>query len=80
MVGRTMVVPKLRETLQRAQSMMSSSSNAGLYRRLNKNERLRAASRKSPSTSDETSSCTKNQRKGERKSLLEKKPFEFAVL
>ena len=31
------------ETLARARSMMQSISNAGLYRRLNRNERLRAA-------------------------------------
>ena len=28
-------------TLERAKSMMATSSNAGLYKRLNKNERLR---------------------------------------
>ena len=47
----TTAVPELRETLERAKSMMASSSNAGLYRRLKKNERLRAAAGKSSSSS-----------------------------
>ena len=34
-------VPEIRDTLERAKSMMATSSNAGLYKRLNKNERLR---------------------------------------
>ena len=43
--GNTSVTARaaIAETLTRARSMMQSSSNAGLYRRLNRNERLRAA-------------------------------------
>ena len=56
------------KTLVRARSMMHTSTNTGLYRRLNRNERLRAAT-----------TSTKN--KKEKKSKpLEKKPFEFALL
>ena len=41
------IVPEIRDTLERAKSMMATSLNAGLYKRLNKNERLRAAAGKS---------------------------------
>ena len=57
------------ETLVRARSMMQTSSNSGLYRRLNRNERLRAAA----------TSTTKNKKEKKSKNL-EKKPFEFALL
>ena len=56
------------ETLVRARSMMHTSRNTGLYRRLNRNERLRAAT---------TATKNKKERKGK---PLEKKPFEFALL
>ena len=56
------------ETLTRARSMMQSSTSGGLYRRLNRNERLRAVG-----------TTTKN--KSEKKSKSpESKPFEFALL
>lgn len=55
------------ETLIQARSMMRRSSSAGLYRRLNRNERLRAAT-----------TATKN--KKSKSKPLEKKPFEFALL
>ena len=58
------------ETLVRARSMMQTSSNSGLYRRLNRNERLRATA---------TSTTTKNKKEKKSKNL-EKKPFEFALL
>ncbi|CAB3992235.1 leucine-rich repeat-containing DDB_G0290503 isoform X1, partial [Paramuricea clavata] len=70
-------VPELRDTLARAKSMLAASSNAGLYRRLNKNERLRAAAGKSSSSSLQGSSSSKKE-KPLRSS--EKKPFEFALL
>ena len=57
------------ETLVRARSMMQTSSNSGLYRRLNRNKRLRAAA----------TSTTKNKKEKKSKNL-EKKPFEFALL
>ena len=58
------------ETLVRARSMMQTSSNSGLYRRLNRNERLRAVT---------TSTSTKNKKEKKSKNL-ESKPFEFALL
>ena len=36
--------PQLGQTLQRAQSMLQASSSSGLFRRLNRTERLRASS------------------------------------
>ncbi|CAB4008163.1 leucine-rich repeat-containing DDB_G0290503 isoform X2 [Paramuricea clavata] len=57
--------------------MLAASSNAGLYRRLNKNERLRDAAGKSSSSSLQGSSSSKKE-KPLRSS--EKKPFEFALL
>ena len=53
---------------------MATSSNAGLYKRLNKNERLRAAAGKSSSKGSTSSKKEKAARS------LEKKPFEFALL
>ena len=67
-------VPEIRDTLERAKSMMATSSNAGLYKRLNKNERLRAAAGKSSSKGSTSSKKEKTARS------LEKKPFEFALL
>lgn len=67
-------VPELRDTLERAKSMMAASSNAGLYKRLNKNERLRAAAGKSSSKGSTSIKKEKTVRS------LEKKPFEFALL
>ena len=55
------------ETLSRARQMMTASSNSGLYRRLNRNERLRATA--SPSTG-----------RPKKKAKIEKKPFEFALI
>ena len=68
-------VPELRDTLARAKSMLAASSNAGLYRRLNKNERLRAAAGKSSSLQGSSSS-----KKEKPLRSSEKKPFEFALL
>ena len=58
------------ETLLRARSMMQTSSNSGLYRRLNRNERLRAA----------TASTVSAKNKKSKSKPVEKKPFEFALL
>lgn len=58
------------ETLLRARSMMQTSTNSGLYRRLNRNERLRAA----------TASTASTKNKKSKSKPLEKKPFEFALL
>eukprot|EP00794_Sanderia_malayensis_P001683 gene1683-1875_t len=55
------------DTVARARLMMQSSSSAGLYRRLNRNERLR-------SVSGSTSGSRSNKEK------KESKPFEFALL
>ena len=55
------------EALSRARQMMTASSNSGLYRRLNRNERLRATA--SPSTA-----------RPKKKAKIEKKPFEFALI
>ena len=60
------------ETLSRARSMMATSANAGLYRRLNRNERLRAVSSSSTNSS-------KNKKEKKSKSV-EKKPIEFGLL
>ena len=68
------IVPETRNTLERAKSMMATSSNAGLYKRLNKYERLRAAAGKSSSKGSTSSKKVKTARS------LEKKPFEFALL
>jgi hypothetical protein len=68
-------VPELRDTLARAKSMLAASSNAGLYRRRNKNERLRAAAGKSSSLQGSSSS-----KKEKPLRSSEKKPFEFALL
>ena len=67
--GSTQRVPQLGETLAHARSMMSNSSTAGLFRRLNRNERLRAA----PAGDKE---------KGKKRSRSESnmKPFEFVLL
>ena len=67
-------VPEIRDTLERAKSMMATSSNAGLYKRLNKNECLRAAAGKSSSKGSTSSKKEKTAQS------LEKKPFEFALL
>ncbi|CAB4022009.1 leucine-rich repeat-containing DDB_G0290503 isoform X2 [Paramuricea clavata] len=55
------------EALSRARQMMTASSNSGLYRRLNRNERLRATA--SPSMG-----------RPKKKAKIEKKPFEFALI
>ena len=57
------------ETLSRARSMMNTSSSRGLYRRLNRNERVRATAESA--TKNKTAKKTKN---------IEKRPFEFALL
>ena len=54
------------ETLSRARQMMTASSNSGLYRRLNRNERLRATA--SPSTG-----------RPKKKAKIEKKTFRICV-
>ena len=48
--GTSTATNSIAETLSRARRMMQASSNAGLYRRLNQNERLRATA--STSTTD----------------------------
>ena len=58
------------ETLLRTRSMMQTSTNSGLYRRLNRNERLRAA----------TASAASTLNKKSKSKPLEKKPLEFALL
>ena len=60
------------ETLSRARSMMAISANAGLYRRLRRNERLRAVSNSSTSSS-------KN-KKPKKSKPIEKIPIEFGLL
>ena len=70
----TAAIPDIRDTLERAKSMMATSSNAGLYKRLNRNELLRAAAGKSSSKGSTSS------KKEKRARSLEKKPFEFALL
>ena len=55
------------EALSRARQMMTASSNSGLYRRLNRNERLRATA--SPSMG-----------RPKKKAKIEKKTFEFALI
>ena len=68
------IVPEIHDTVEQAKSMMATSSNAGLYKRLNKNERLRAAAGKSSSKGSTFSKKVKTAQS------LEKKPFEFALL
>ena len=58
------------ETLLRARSMMQTSSNSGLYRGLDRNERLRAA----------TASTVSMKNKKSKSKPVEKKSFEFALL
>ena len=60
---------RIAETLARARSMMNTSSSRGLYRRLNRNERLRATAESA--TKNKTAKKTKD---------IEKRPFEFALL
>ena len=55
------------KALSRARKMMTASSNSGLYRRLNRNERLRA-----------TASLSTGRPK--KKAKIEKKTFEFALI
>lgn len=62
----------IQETLNRASSMLQQSSSSGLFRRLNRNERLRAANPyQLPSTSRRSSQPAK---------VKAKKPLEFALL
>lgn len=63
----------IEQALQRAQSMLRSSSSSGLCRRLSKTERLRASSSQKGKNSPSVSGNSK-------KSKKEKKPFEFALL
>lgn len=66
---RPAVTTPIAETLSRARSMMNTSSSGGLYRRLNRNERLRATAESA--TKNKTAKKTKHS---------EKRPFEFALL
>ena len=66
---RSAITTPIAETLSRARSMMTTSSSRGLYRRLNRNERLRATAESA--TKNKTAKTTKN---------VEKRPFEFALL
>ena len=66
---RPAITTPIAETLSRARSMMNRSSSRGLYRRLNRNERLRATAESA--TKNKTAKKTKN---------IEKRPFEFALL
>ena len=66
---RPAITTPIAETLARARSMMNTSSSRGLYRRLNRNERLRATAESA--TKNKTAKKTKN---------IEKRPFEFALL
>ena len=60
------------ETLSHARSMMETSSSAGLYRRLNKNERLRAA----PKAGQQKNAKARSK---EGNSAVSR-PFEFALI
>ena len=60
------------ETLSHARSMMETSSSAGLYRRLNKNERLRAA----PKSGQQKNAKARSK---EGNSAVSR-PFEFALI
>ena len=66
---RSAITTPIAETLSRARSMMNTSSSRGLYRRLNRNERLRATAESA--TKNKTAKTTKN---------VKKRPFEFALL
>ena len=66
---RPAITTPIAETLSRARSMMNTSSSGGLYRRLNRNERLRATAESA--TKNKTAKKTKHS---------EKRPFEFALL
>ena len=66
---RPAITTPIAETLSRARSMMNTSSSRGLYRRLNRNERLRATTESA--TKNKTAKKTKN---------IEKRPFEFVLL
>ena len=66
---RPAITTPIAETLARARSMMNTSSSRGLYRRLNRNERLRATAE----------SATKNKMAKKTKNI-KKRPFEFALL
>ena len=66
---RLAITTPIAETPARARSMMNTSSSRGLYRRLNRNERLRATAESA--TKNKTAKKTKN---------IEKRPFEFALL
>jgi len=61
--------PTIRETLRRAQGMLRESASTGLCRRLNRQERLRAAS-----------GCSYQRDKPAKRKAKEKKALEFAVL
>ena len=58
------------ETLVRARSMMQSSTNGGVFRRLNQSERLRASS----------GTNFPQGKKGKKAEQVKQKPFEFALL
>ena len=60
------------DTVALARSMMQSSSSAGLYRRLNRNERLRASGSVSGLPASTSGSRSSKEKK-------ERKPFEFAL-
>ena len=66
---RPAITTPIAETLSRTGSTMNTSSSRGLYRRLNRNERLRATAESA--TKNKTAKKTKN---------IEKRPFEFALL
>ncbi|CAH3014609.1 unnamed protein product [Porites evermanni] len=65
---RLAITTPIAETPARARSMMNTSSSRGLYRRLNRNERLRATAESA--TKNKTAKKTKK---------IEKRPFEFAL-
>lgn len=69
--GTSNATNSIAETLSRARRMMQASSNAGLYRRLNQNERLRATA---------STSTTGGPKSKKSKKEKEKKPLEFALL
>jgi hypothetical protein len=61
------------QSVGRARAMMQSSSNGGLYRRLNRNERLRAGSSTAPINPSKST-------KAKKAKTVETKPFEYVLL
>jgi len=69
-------------TLSRAQRMIQQSASSGVFRRLNRNERLRAACHPYNGTSNTRtpSSLLKNDKQMKKSTKLVEKPIEFGLL